>query len=295
MEFNVPAFRPHQFANRKRNIDKAVNGLIGILSGVTADTKLNQNELMYLNIWLKSQSSLRDDPDAIDLLDLIADVVEDGAVSSEEMHDLLTLCNDVVTYRSSEDEGIYEAKINEFLGVLQGVVADGSVNRQEFDFLIGWLRENDVVEDDWLVEQVVSRANQIMSDGIVTQGELTEFGDLVKQLTGYQFNETGSAECSSIAYLEDSIEKIEQDSLICFTGTFVSGSRRILEGLAVSKGLKPKNRITKSLNYLVIGELVTPDWRFQSYGRKIEQAVKYREEGIPIKILSEKNWTQLID
>jgi len=67
--------------NWSRNTDKAVNGLLGILSGITADRRLNELEVLFLDVWLKSNQHLSNDPDAIDLIDLISDILSDGVVT----------------------------------------------------------------------------------------------------------------------------------------------------------------------------------------------------------------------
>ncbi|MBU3023275.1 BRCT domain-containing protein [Aestuariibacter sp. A3R04] len=294
MEYTPSAIRAPHFFNKQRNLDKAVCGLVGILRGVSADKHLTAEELLYLNLWLKAQRNLRDDPDGIDLIDLIDDIVDDGVISDDEMRDLVTLCNDIANIRSVEFEGEYEAKINEFLGLLQGVIADGVVNTKEFGFICDWLDRNEIVEEDWLVRQVKSRITHILEDNEVSHEELTEFAEALKQLTGYQFDDTGDAECASLAYLEDQVKSLTECTNVCFTGKFLMGTRKTLEDHAKLVGLTPEKKITKKLNLLVIGELVTPDWRFQSYGRKIEQAVKYREAGVPIKILTEKTWAKFL-
>ena len=61
MEFNPSTLKVPRFFNTKRNLDKAISGLIGILSGVAADKQLSSVELLYLNLWLKAQHSLKDE------------------------------------------------------------------------------------------------------------------------------------------------------------------------------------------------------------------------------------------
>ena len=294
MEFNPSTLKVPRFFNTKRNLDKAISGLIGILSGVAADKQLSSVELLYLNLWLKAQHSLKDDPDAIDLIDLIEDIVEDGVVTEDEMEDLVTLCNDIADIRAQENVGEYESKVNEFLGLLQGIIADGIVNKNEFQYVCSWIKTNEIIAEDWVVKQVSQRIDDILSDDIVTDEELAEFTEVLKQLTGYQFDESGDAECASIAYLEDPINRMDDGCTVCFTGTFLTGTRRTIEDIAKSVGHEPQKSVTKKLNFLVVGELISPDWRFQSYGRKIEKAVQLRSEGLPIRILTEKTWSELI-
>ena len=43
-------------------------------------------------------------------------------------------------------------------------------------------------------------------------------------------------------------------------------------------------------DYLVIGELSSPDWVHTSFGRSIEHAVDLKQQGSSISILSEEHW-----
>ena len=50
--------------------------------------------------------------------------------------------------------------------------------------------------------------------------------------------------------------------------------------------------VTKTLDYLILGTYVTDSWAHESFGRKIEKAVKYRESGTSIVIMSEEQWLE---
>lgn len=42
--------------------------------------------------------------------------------------------------------------------------------------------------------------------------------------------------------------------------------------------------VNKRFNYLVISPYVTDSWAHESFGRKIEKAMEYRDSGIPLVI-----------
>jgi NAD-dependent DNA ligase len=54
-------------------------------------------------------------------------------------------------------------------------------------------------------------------------------------------------------------------------------------------GINAKS-VTKNLDYLVLGTYVTDSWIHESFGRKIEKAMQYRDSGLPIKIITEEHW-----
>ena len=44
-------------------------------------------------------------------------------------------------------------------------------------------------------------------------------------------------------------------------------------------------------SYVVLGTYVTPAWKHQSYGEKIERAMEYRERrGVGLSIVHEEDW-----
>ncbi len=50
------------------------------------------------------------------------------------------------------------------------------------------------------------------------------------------------------------------------------------------------NSLTKKVNYLVVCNKGNPDWAHSSYGRKIEQALKWQKDGADIRILTEDDF-----
>lgn len=73
-------------------------------------------------------------------------------------------------------------------------------------------------------------------------------------------------------------------------GTFVSGKRSWCEDQVVSRGAGVADTITPYVNYLVIGRKVSHGWVNQSYGRKIEHALDFRNNGGKIALVHEDHW-----
>jgi len=82
-------------------------------------------------------------------------------------------------------------------------------------------------------------------------------------------------------------------SVFCLTGKFITGTRQKCEDLVIRCGGQVESGVTLRTNYLVIGDLASRDWKFSSFGRKIESAIKYRESGkSDVAILSEQMWVE---
>jgi len=86
----------------------------------------------------------------------------------------------------------------------------------------------------------------------------------------------------------DEVDNIEiGGSFFVLTGTFTSGKRKDIENLIIQYGGKIQKKITKSTDYLVVGEVTTRDWKYGNYGTKIEKALEWRNQTI-LKIIPEQ-------
>ena len=80
---------------------------------------------------------------------------------------------------------------------------------------------------------------------------------------------------------------------ICFTGQFLSGSRKFQSDKASKLGASVKNNITKQVDLLVLGSVASRDWKFSSYGGKIENVLSNRLKGASTEIINEEVWNQI--
>lgn len=293
-QLNVNA-QPKTLAfNYSRNKQKSLFGLKGLLVGITADEKLNEQELLFLDVWLRSQNHLKNDSDVIDLLDSIGDILQDQVITNDELIDLNGLINSVIEYKEwlSEEK---ENQINELTGLIAGIAADNVVLDSEILALSQWLTENPEIKDSWPANKIIDRLNNILEDGIITQEEREDLLETINQITGIRFEEDGIAHGLATEFFEDTIEQINHNNnSFCFTGSFVSGIRKIIEQSARNKGAVIKKDVTANLDYLVIGTIASRDWRFTSHGRKIEKALKFKEQGKQINIITERTWLNLL-
>jgi len=279
--------------NYSRNKAKFAYTLRGILQGVVADKKLNEDELVFLDMWLQS-SNAEKTGDTVDLLDLIADAIEDEIISDEELQEIHALINDIIEYGTEASTEV-ENTINELIGILKGISADGKITEEEFNHLEKWINENEYISDEWLVSKIIDKIIEIKDDGIVTKEELDNLLPIIKSLAGQSFSETGLADGGVSEVFSTNIECFEHNGkTICFTGAFVNGKRTSIENVVKELGAITVSNVTKKVDALIIGTFASQDWRFASYGRKIEKALKQQKEDHHIVILSEREWMKLL-
>lgn len=288
MDRAIPSYA---FSSNKK---KAIYSLKGILQGVVADAILNTMEALYLNTWLLDSKPLRDDPDARHLLGLIDDALADGKFTAEELDDLNALITDIIESRSYEDVTASDY-LNEFLGLISGIVADDQINADEFAYLIEWINQHADLIDDATVKSVVVKMIEFSELEQVTPSDEEALVSFLKQTAGVRFLETGAADVHPMDHIADNIDSMSHErAAICFTGVFNTGTRKEVEAIATNLGAIPRKYPSKSIHYMVIGSQVSPDWKHTSFGRKIQKAIELRESGHPLIILTEQEWTRFI-
>lgn len=186
-------------------------------------------------------------------------------------------------------------QIQSLIGLVNGIMADGHLNDAEILFLRAWLIENEKLTQAWPACVIHRRLDEILADGIIDEQERKHFAQLLSSLIGGGFAESGSS-CNSPTTLpiDDCVTIQIANSSVCHTGEFMYGTRAACERLTLKAGGMPADNVTRRVDVLVIGTMVSPSWAQTSYGRKIEAAVKLQEGGHPIEIISERRWLEAV-
>lgn len=178
------------------------------------------------------------------------------------------------------------------LGICAGITADGAVHEREVQFLSTWLAEHPDVTTLWPGSEIAKRVRAIMGDGVVTTEEREDLMTTLQQISGNHFNQTGAAVPQGPTLpIDDDPSIFFRHMTFCFTGRFLYGTRASCERAILGLGGTAVDSISKNLNYLVIGAMIEPQWANTTYGRKIEKAVAYRDDGTDLVIVSERQWT----
>lgn len=54
------------------------------------------------------------------------------------------------------------------------------------------------------------------------------------------------------------------------------------------------NSVSKKVHFLVVSSIGNDQWLHSSYGTKIKKAVELRNSGVPIAIISETHWQEVL-
>jgi NAD-dependent DNA ligase len=183
--------------------------------------------------------------------------------------------------------------LSELTGFLRGIVADNYVSVEETESLSKWLLANREIQHIWPVRPLADRIWSIYEDGVATEEERADLKDLIQQIVGGQVEEEFLLTPTTLPLTTPEPEVIFDSNEFVLTGRFLYGTRKRCEKEIQLRGGTCADAVRLRTSYLVIGSLVSRDWKFTTYGTKILTAVEYSER-CPIAIISEKRWEHFL-
>lgn len=185
--------------------------------------------------------------------------------------------------------------IAEMLGLLKGVLADGVVTEAEATLLREWTRAHPDAVSVWPGNVLAARLTSIFLDGVVDKEEQADLADLLAAIVGGNAGVAyGQSTSTDLPLTQPEPDILLSGHSFVLTGKFAMGPRSACERLVVDRNGHCLGTVTKSLDFLVIGEFGSRDWIQSSHGRKIEKAVSYQNEGSRIAIVSEQHWAKFL-
>lgn len=281
------------FYNYTRNRDKLFANLINMIEGLTCDGRIDEKELIYLDTWLLESDAIKDNYCVQAIRERIEYILSDGIIDESELKEFKS---DLLEIQSNMHDipgiDLYSAESDKHLleGLCKGMIANHQLVDEEIHYLNWWLSNNGMLKSNFPGKELYKLVQNILADGIVTHEESDALKQAMISFTGCDLS-TGIVDGLSTRLPVEDIDSLNlQNAVVCLTGKFIYGNRDKCKAEIEAAGGVVIDNITQKLNYLIIGTLVSKDWRFQSYGRKIEQAVEYRDNGIGLKIISEEQW-----
>jgi hypothetical protein len=187
---------------------------------------------------------------------------------------------------------VADRQIDELIGIVKGVLADGVVTQGEVMFLLRWMETNRHAANLWPAKTLYPRLAEVLAKGAMSlqdEGVLLEM--LLKTIgRPAEPNEIASSKSTRLPFDETPGRVTFDSRAFCFTGVFHSGTRDWCHSQVAHRGGRGAGTITKKLDYLVIGDIGNENWAHSTHGRKIEKAIAYNSSGSRIVIVSEEHW-----
>jgi hypothetical protein len=74
--------------------------------------------------------------------------------------------------------------IPELIGLCRGVLADGTINLAEAEFIRQWLLERPEAMENWPGDELHQLLGSILDDGVISSEEEEELADLLEEIIG---------------------------------------------------------------------------------------------------------------
>ena len=193
-------------------------------------------------------------------------------------------------FRKFNRKSIDDRQIDTLIGLSKGLLADGKVDQSEAEFLHTWLIQSRQTTDNPVIINLLSRVDAMLEDGVLDSDESKELLSILHKLTGEPSEIGELAKTPSLPINDPAPPVTFEDKFFLFTGTCVYGTRKQCQSVIEELGGINAKGVNKKLDYLILGTYVTDSWIHESYGRKIEKAMQYQNDGVPISIITEEHW-----
>ena len=198
-------------------------------------------------------------------------------------------------WRTGNTKPMADRQIDQLIGLAQGILADGIVNQAEAEVLQSWLRLNHRTDNPY-VSRLLDQVERVLADGVLDEDEGRELRDALISWTGGGGTDGEDSTTASLPLDPDPRAVRIAGNIFVFTGTGVFGTRKMMQDATVRAGGAVERNITMRTNFVVLGTYVTPAWVHQSFGRKIEKAMEYRDQkGTGVRIVHEEDWAQALE
>lgn len=187
-------------------------------------------------------------------------------------------------------KSIDDRQIDSLIGLSKGLLADGTINQAEAEFLYTWLIQSRLATGNPIIMNLLHRVDAMLEDGVLDQDESADLLSVLQKIAGEPSVVGELAKTTSLPVNNPAPPVTFRNRRFLFTGTCCFGPRKRCQEVIEQLGGINANSVTKNLNYLILGTYVTDSWIHENYGRKIEKAMRYRDEGIPIEIITEEHW-----
>ncbi|MBY0436619.1 MAG: BRCT domain-containing protein [Burkholderiales bacterium] len=269
-----------------------MNSLLGFVEGIAIDSRINESEIAFLNLWLSDHAELQHRHPYSELMPVVQAAVRDGVLAQNEHDDIVWLCERL---GSTEYFDQVTSDLQRLHAILGGIASDGQVSEEELRGLAAWLRDHEHLKTCWPFDEIDSVIISVMQDQKVSADEEAFLRHFFSEFTGVMDDRTITSPLmlkgTNVVGLCAVCPDIEfTGSTFCFTGASSRYTRLELAATVERLGGLFVTNVSKDVQYLVIGADGNPCWAFACYGRKVEKAVALRKSGSKLLLIHEHDF-----
>ena len=204
-------------------------------------------------------------------------IIEQGYMTGS---DKKTLVNTVDFVSISSIYSRKTLKTQVLQGIIKTITADNSVTLEELTHLKRWLMRNTSLKGTYPYDKILKITNVMLNQGVMTAKEQEKISQELKDL---------------INPIKTTNEEFTlKDKVFCLSGEFKHGNKEKIKYLLEKKGCIAKTSVSQKVDYLFVGDLGSPAWKYGNIGGKIVKAQKLQDNGGKIKIISEENLFKIL-
>lgn len=249
-----------------------INNLYGMIRVLLFEEYVSMEQLNLLNQWQKENMQYKQYKLFNQVTNKLEIILDKGVIDSYAKKDLSNLVESV------KQSSIYNQttlKVQILQGIIKTITADKKVTMEELTHLKTWLMRNMDLKGTYPYDKILQTTDHILRKGVMTINEQKEISRLFSDL---------------INPVKKTDEKLEfEGKTFCLSGDFKHGRKEKIMYLLKKQGLIEKSCVSYKLDYLFVGDLGSPAWKYGNIGGKVVKAQQLQDKGAKVKIISESN------
>lgn len=270
-------YTPKKIETYDAKLSTNINNLYGMIKVILSQETIKQEQLNILSNWLNENIQYKQYPLFEDITQKLDTILTKGYINKSDKEALSNI-------ESIKISNIYKQttlKTQILQGMIKTITADNKVTITELIYLKKWLEQNPDLKGKYIYDKILKITYKFLQKGKITQQEEKNISQLFKDL---------------LNPIKTTHEKIDlEGKTFCLSGDFKHGTKQELVSLLEKQGLIKKSCISYQLDYLFVGDLGSPGWKYGNIGGKIIKAQQIQNKGAKIKIISEKNLFEELD
>lgn len=282
--------------NARANQNKLGNLFLGFFEGLFIDGRVHIKEIEALIKWVEHYPECVDLPHFETLYNLLLKAAEDPEFLLQKHKEISEI---MVKFKRSDYFIKNTCDVQRLHGLMAGIVCDQTLNQDEVFALNQWLKDNDHLEEDPIYTEVYSKLKPVRVNKAVDEKTINVVLSTINRYVNY--DNYGIPKVAVSSSQENQNPDFYHGSFaiegftICLTGASTRYTKAEWKNAIEAKNGIFKDDMTKSVDYLVICNKGNPHWAHMSYGRKFEQALKWQQDGVGIKILTEDDFVKILE
>jgi NAD-dependent DNA ligase len=182
------------------------------------------------------------------------------------------------------------AALGRLLTIAERLPSEEAAGSDDWEALKNSLAENSVPSRRFPVDVIHDEIHAVLAARGVAEEKRSYLIKILKDLLAAPERELlARAWVSDIGY--DSAAEIDfSNRRFCLTGDFIHGPRRRCDAEIRERGGLIAASVSQRVDFLVVGSLGSVEWKRGNFGAKIERAMYYKGQKLPMKILREAAW-----